>query len=107
MTTDTNWRDRAPAMLTDSAGPNGEPCDTPTDRRWLWRLESMLAVSAPSGGVLDDLRKDLRVYLNETCAHHWQEYEAEPNYVGAHRQCRWCNDLEWKQADGSYSAEVA
>jgi hypothetical protein len=103
-----DWRDRAPAMLLTAAGPNGEPCDTPADRRWLWRLENMLAVTAPMGSALDDLRRDLRQYLNETCDHHWQEYDGEPGTpIGAHRQCLWCNDTEWKTADGDYSAEVA
>jgi hypothetical protein len=36
-----NYRTRLPAMLRDTlTGPRGEPCFTPTDRRWLWHLES-------------------------------------------------------------------
>lgn len=80
-------------MLLDENDPNGNPCPTQLDRRWLWRLENSLAVSAPMGGHLDELRKDLSQYLNETCVHHWtsdEDYDGHPL-----RQCLWCHDTEW------------
>lgn len=88
------WQDRAPAMLKSMDGPDGEPIPTPLDRRWLWRLEMFLAVS----GTTDTHRamaRDLREYLTETCEHVWQGYEAEDD-LPAHRQCLWCNDVQWE-----------
>jgi hypothetical protein len=86
------WQNRAPAMLRSPEGPDGEPCPTPMDRRWLWRIEAFLAVY----GTTDAHRamsRDLREYLNETCEHVWREEEAENDFP-AHRQCLWCNDIE-------------
>ncbi|MCG5464181.1 hypothetical protein MED01_002346 [Micromonospora sp. MED01] len=105
--TTTTWRDRAPIMLQTDADPDGQPCATPVDRRWLWRLESALAISARSGSVLGDLSRDLSQYLNESCEHHWRVYDADPgDDIASHRQCLWCSFPEWKNADGSYSADV-
>lgn len=107
MTAATNWRDRAPSMLLDTlTGPDGEPCFTTTDRRWLWRLEGFLAVSATNARQRE-MAADLRQYLNETCEHHWRNYEAKPgDAIGTHRQCLWCAETEWPTAAGGWAAEV-
>ena len=81
-----DYRNRLPASVADSfTGPNGEPCFTPTDRRWLWRIEAFLAVSG-TNDVQRQMGHDLQVYLRETCEHHWIAYEVE--------QCLWCNELK-------------
>lgn len=105
MSTD-HWTHRAPAALRESfTGPFGEPCFTTLDRRWLWRVAGMLTVNAPHGGHLDQLRVDLVQYLHETCEHHWQHFDAEPEEPGytvaipEHRQCLWCNTIEWPTED--------
>ena len=105
----THWTERAPAFLRDTlTGPNGEPCFTTTDRRWLWRMEEFIATYAPYGSALDQMRLDLRQYLTESCEHHFRESPACPVYeIGPHRQCLWCTHVEWKTADGGWSAEVA
>lgn len=87
------WQDRAPAMLRSQDGPDGEPIETPFDRRWLWRLESFLAVS----GTTDAHRamcRDLHEYLVETCEHVWRHSPAEDD-LPERQQCLWCNDVEW------------
>lgn len=89
----SRWTDRAPAMLRAPEGPDGEQCPTPMDRRWLWRLEGFLAVSGTTGAH-QAMSRDLREYLFETCEHHWRDYEADEEFA-AHRQCLWCNDVEW------------
>ena len=63
------------------------------DRRILWNLEGFLAVS---GTIREHRQKqeNLLAYLRSTCAHHWHEYEADPP-IKAHRQCLWCNEVEW------------
>jgi hypothetical protein len=88
----TSWYDRAPAMLLMDCGPDGEPCSTTTDRRWLWRLEGRLAPS----GQHRQLAADLREYLHQTCEHHWRHFEAaEGDDIGTHDQCLWCHDVVW------------
>jgi hypothetical protein len=87
------WRDRLPASMTDLEDPHGNPCLTPMDRRWLWRLEGFLAV-AGTNDALRNMGRDLRQYLNETCDHHWTAYPGDPE-IPAHRQCIWCCDVEW------------
>lgn len=89
-----DWRANAGRILLDPNGPNGEPLPTPLDRRWLWRLESLLAVNAPFDGILSSVGRDLHAYLNETCEHHWSHSDAEPD-IPAHRQCLWCCTVEW------------
>lgn len=92
---DTNWRDRAPASIRESFnGPNGEPCFTTVDRRWLWHLESCLAVMATTD-LLRDVRRDLAAYLHETCEHHWRNDWPGDETTPAHRQCVWCNEVVW------------
>lgn len=92
-----DWRDRAPLSLLDPNDPDGEPCSTPMDRRWLWRLESFLAVSG-TNDTLRQMGSDLRQYLNESCEHHWRHYATETDVswpIPAHKQCLWCSDVEW------------
>ena len=97
------WRNRAPRSVLDPLDPGGEPITTPADRRWLWRLEGDLAVSA-TNDTLRQLARDLSAYLHETCEHHWRDYEAstwdhpdvaEGDVIPAHRQCLWCSDVDW------------
>lgn len=99
-----HWTDNAPRsllnMFTDS---NGAPCFTSLDRRWLWRLADTLAVAATTD-ILRDLRRDLEQYLHETCDHHMIDYLTccEPRNetcIAPHRQCTWCNHVEWVGAD--------
>lgn len=92
------WRDRAGRIVLDPFDRDGYVITTPLDRRWLWRIESYLAVS----GTTDAQRQlagDLRRYLNETCEHHRNERAAD-GYIAAHRQCLWCNDVEWASETG-------
>jgi hypothetical protein len=89
----THWTERAPAMVLHDEGLDEEQPPTPQDRRWLWRLESFLAVYGTNPGH-HQMRYDLYQYLCETCDHRWREYAAEAD-IEAHRQCRWCNDVEW------------
>lgn len=92
-----NWRDRFPRGVLDPFGPNGEVIFTPTDRRMLWHVEGVLAV-AGTNDTLRNLGRAIHAYLNETCVHHWHDYTPDPaneNDVPAHRQCLWCNDVEW------------
>jgi hypothetical protein len=96
------WIDRMPPSVTDLFNPHGELVTTPTDRRMLWHIESVLSVNAPIGSRLAQLGRDLRSYLNETCGHHWSEYQPDPDNesdVPAHRQCLWCHDVEWLAPD--------
>jgi hypothetical protein len=90
------WRDRMPRGVLDPYGPHGEPIFTPTDRRMLWHLEGALTVAA-TNDTLRQLATDLRAYLNETCQHHWTDYDPETG-IPAHRQCLWCCGVEWSVA---------
>lgn len=86
-----DYRERLPRMLRDTlTGPNGEPCFTPTDRRWLWRLETFFAVSATTE-VQRQMGADLQCYLRETCEHHWDGYGTDE--LGVPDQCVWCSTL--------------
>lgn len=89
-----NWQDNAPAMLRSLAGPDGEDIPTPFDRRWLWRIEAFLAVSGTNDNQRQ-LGRDLRQYLNQTCQHVWRVWAGD-DVIAAHRQCLWCNDVEWQ-----------
>lgn len=89
------WRDNAGRILLDPTGPAGEPIDTPLDRRWLWRIETFLAVS----GTTEEQRRlgrDLSEYLHETCTHHWMNHDGD-EVIAGHRQCLWCNDVDWQE----------
>lgn len=88
-----HWTTRAPASLLRPGGCSNEDCadPTPQDRRWLWRLESFLAINGTTPGHRD-MGGDLRQYLNETCEHHWHTYDADA-VIPAHRQCAWCSDV--------------
>lgn len=89
-----DYRIRLPQSILDAGlDSNGNPDPTGQDRRWLWRLESFLAVSG-TNPVQHQMAADLRFYLDETCEHHWKTYAAEAD-IEAHRQCSWCNDVEW------------
>jgi len=86
--------ERASAMLHDEGRCSRGGSDATTlDRRWLWRLESFLAVSGTNRDQ-HQMGSDLRQYLNESCAHHWHNYAADDD-IEAHRQCLYCHDVEW------------
>lgn len=92
------WRTRAPRSLIDPLDSRGQPVATPTDRRWLWRLEGFLAVNG-TNDLQRQMGSDLRAYLNETCEHHWIHLPAD-DCCEAARQCTWCHWTEWQTADG-------
>lgn len=83
-----------PRGVGDPWCPNGGRIATPTDHRLLWHLENILAVDAPIGSRMEDVRRDLRLYLNTRCDHHWHRYEGDED-TPAHWQCLWCNDVLW------------
>lgn len=89
---DGTWRDRAPRSILDLFGPRGELVPTPMDRRWLWRLEGMLAVSGTTD-IMRQLGRDLAEYLHETCEHHWLPLSAD-DCCPAMRHCLWCSEVE-------------
>lgn len=96
------WRDRAPRSVTDPNDSQGKPVSTPTDRRWLWRLEGFLAIY----GTNDEHRqmgRDLKEYLGETCEHHWIHYTPDEGEAPC-RQCTWCNWTEWQTTAGKWAA---
>lgn len=86
------WRTRMPRGVLDPHCPHGEPVATPTDRRMLWHLEGLIAVAATSD-MLRQAATDLRAYLDETCEHHWHDYEGD-DVIPAHRQCLWCDTAQ-------------
>lgn len=82
-----------PRGIFDRYGPDGEVINTPTDHRMLWHVrDHLLSVSVP---YVREIFEFLNDYLAATCQHHWKNYEAEPGYCEAHRQCLWCNDVIW------------
>jgi hypothetical protein len=97
------WRDRWPRGVLDPHCPEGHAIDTSTDRLLLWHIELVVG-GGPVGIEQRQLAADLRRYLNDTCEHHWHGYTPDPdneNDVPAHRQCLWCNTVEWREpADG-------
>lgn len=105
-----DWQSRAGRVILDPLGPNGEPIGTPRDRRWLWRIETELAVSATTD-TMRQLGADLGQYLRETCEHHWTEYHpvlGTPDAaIGPHRQCLWCSAVEDLPADPSAPTDTA
>ena len=98
------WESRAPNSLLSLLGPDGEPVTAPLDRRWLWRIENNLAVSA-TNDTQRQLARDLSQYLHETCEHHWlpgaRSQWTNPDTgrveheIEEHRQCLWCDLVEW------------
>ncbi len=101
-----HWLDRASAMLHDKGRcSDGEPDATALDRRWLWRLESFLAVHGTNPGQRQ-MGSDLRQYLNETCVHHWHAWPEGDWEGGPGRQCLYCHDVEWGVLPSSHP-EVA
>jgi hypothetical protein len=87
------WRERAGRIVLDPLDAHGAPVATPTDRRWLWRIENELAVSA-TNDAQRQLAIDLRYYLSETCGHHLRHYGGDGE-VPEHDQCLWCNQVEF------------
>ena len=86
------WLEHAPASIRDGDGSCsrvGCRDATDLDRRWLWRLESMLAVSGTTSGHRL-MATDLHQYLNETCDHHWHAFAGDGD-IPDHRQCSWCH----------------
>lgn len=91
------WRDHFPRSVLDPFCPSGHVVAESIERRMLWHLEGVLAVSA-TNDTLRLIARNLRDFLDETCQHHWHEYAPDPaneNDVEAHRQCMWCNRVEW------------
>jgi hypothetical protein len=88
----TTWRDRACRIVLDPLNAHDEVVTTPMDRRWLWRVEGLLAVTA-TNDTQRQLAADLSAYLSETCEHHWRDQPGD-NEIPAHRQCMWCSNLE-------------
>lgn len=86
-----SWRERAGRIILDPNDALGNPLDTPIDRRWLWRIEGLLAVAA-TNDALRQLAADLSAYLHETCGHHWRHYDGDED-IPAHDQCLWCNEV--------------
>ncbi len=87
MSVPTHWTQRAPRPLRTAYDPDGQPHGTSLDRRWLWRLENTLAVN--NTGTLTPLLADLRQYLDESCEHHWREFEGDDEFETFY-QCLWC-----------------
>lgn len=82
----STWRDRAGLLILDPEDPRGDPIETPTDRRWLHRIEGFLSVSA-TNETQRQVAADLRAYLYETCAHHWLHYSGSDDEIPEHWQC--------------------
>lgn len=95
------WRARAGRIVLDPFNAHGEVVTAPMDRRWLWRIESILG-AAYTTDTQHQLVNDLRAYLVETCEHHWRDYEGDED-IPAHRQCMWCAALEWAADKGTAS----
>jgi hypothetical protein len=87
------WRERAGRIVLDPLDAHGAPVATPTDRRWLWRIEGLLAVSA-ANDTQRQLAADLRYYLAETCEHHLRHYDADGE-IPEHDQCLWCSEVSF------------
>ena len=96
-THDRNPKLLLPRGVFDKCGPSGEVIETPTDHRMLWHLEHQLAL-APQKPQVQEMHALLLAYLQGNCQHHWRDYEAEEGYCEAHRQCLWCNSVEWTNA---------
>jgi hypothetical protein len=98
------WRERAGRIVLDPQDAHGTPVATPTDRRWLWRIEGLLAVSA-TNGTQRQLATDLRYYLAETCEHHLRHYDADGE-IPEHDQCLWCSEVSFTGDTGNKVARV-
>lgn len=70
------------------------------DRRVLWHLENVLAVSATTD-YLREKASNLQRYLNGTCEHHWHDNQQYEEGDPPLRQCLWCNDVEPMTTKGS------
>lgn len=103
-----NWRDHMPRSVLDPFCPQGHVITESVERRMLWHLEGVLTVRATSD-ALRSIARNLRDYLDETCVHHWHTYEPDPgndNDIAAHRQCLWCNDVEWRHGQPDLKEET-
>lgn len=85
------WHERAGRIILDPNDAHGEPVTTPADRRWLWKLESVLAVAA-TNDTLRQLAADLYAYLHETCEHHMHHFGGDETFP-EHDQCMWCDEV--------------
>jgi hypothetical protein len=94
----TTWIDRAPMTLRQFDLWDGQDVPTSVDRRWLWRVLHFMDVSATTATQRKAFN-DLREYLRESCEHVWRY--ADAGYMGtpAHRQCFWCDHVEWLGGD--------
>lgn len=91
------WRARAGKVLLDPCDPQGSPLPTPLDRRWLWKIESVLSVGATTD-MQRELARDLGDYLRESCDHHFTGDclpDGPDDPIGPHRQCLWCSHVDW------------
>jgi hypothetical protein len=86
------WRENLPRSVLDPWDSQDQPVFTPADRRMLWHLENVVAVSA-TNDTLREADRDLRGYLDETCEHHWIALSAD-ECCPAMRQCTWCHRTE-------------
>jgi hypothetical protein len=86
------WRENLPRSVLDPWDSQGQPVFTPADRRMLWHIEGVLAVTA-TNDTLREVARDLRDYLVETCDHHWIALSAD-DCCPAMRQCTWCSYTE-------------
>jgi hypothetical protein len=87
------WRERAGRIVLDPNDAHGAPVATPADRRWLWKIEGILAVTA-TNDTQRQLGADLRYYLAETCEHHMRHYDGDEAYP-EHDQCLWCSEVQF------------
>lgn len=91
-----------PRGVRDPLCPDEHVIADSTDRRLLWHLEGELAI----GGTTEqqrDLGRALSQYLHATCEHHWHEHlaccETPDECPPPHRQCLWCNYVQWHAGD--------
>jgi hypothetical protein len=98
------WRERAGRGVLDPEDPRGDPLATPTDRRWLWRIQGTLSVSAVNG-TQRQLAADLYAYLAETCEHHYLHSEGDGDFE-PHRQCLWCCEVVFEGEAANKAARV-
>ena len=98
------WRERAGRIVLDPNDEDGNPVATPADRRWLWRIEGLLGVSA-TNDTQRQLAADLYAYLAETCEHHWRHYDGDDTFP-PHDQCLWCCEVVFTGEAANEAARV-
>lgn len=82
--------------VRDPICPREHLIDTTTDRRMLWHLAHEL--SAGTTERQREFGRAAETYLHATCVHHWHEWRGDEE-IEAHRQCLWCNDVQWRSDD--------